>query len=430
MGYFRNYEEVKTYLYSLKHHGSKYGIDRMILLSEQIGHPERAFPVIHVAGTNGKGSTCAMLEAIYASSGLKTGMFTSPHLVFQGERIQINREILDYPSIVEYTEKLKVVADRIVSLNPDDRPSFFEFMTAMAFLRFASEKVGVGIIETGLGGRLDASNIVDPLVSVITSVGIDHCEQLGYTIDEILFEKAGIIKAGRPVVIGCVNQHVESELRRIARSRGAAAVSVRERFGTSLKDYPATNLSGDYQRHNAATAWLVAEVLQKRIPIDPTRARAALKSVRWPGRWDERRIGSKRVILDATHNAGGAAWLTRELGELREREGRRPVVVFGTTGKTRAHTLVPTIAEFAREFYMVKVAQPRAASLEELKQEVPIDFPGNVHLCSVHELFPFPGCCAAGDEGDTVVVTGSIYLIGEVMETLYYETPVGEGILH
>ena len=248
MPLIRNYEEAKAYLYSLKHHGAKYGIDRMRLLGEKIGHPERRFPVIHVAGTNGKGSTCAMLEAIFRLNGYKTGLFTSPHLVFQGERIQVNRKILDPDSIVKYTLQLKSIADKLAARNAADHPSFFEFMTAMAFMRFAEEAVDIGIIETGLGGRLDATNIVRPEISVITSISLDHTELLGDDLPAIAREKAGIIKEGRPVVLGCLPKEAENTIREIASQRNAPVHSIAEQFGNTSLDYPLTNLHGDYQR--------------------------------------------------------------------------------------------------------------------------------------------------------------------------------------
>ena len=155
-----DYNATRDYLYSLKSKGAKYGVDRMRLLVDAIGNPERAFPIIHVAGTNGKGSTCSMLEAIYRANGYTTGLYTSPHLVRQGERVQVNREILDEADIVAYTQRLKPIAARIGADDPDDHPSFFEFMTAMALLRFAERKVDLAFLETGLGGRLDATNVV------------------------------------------------------------------------------------------------------------------------------------------------------------------------------------------------------------------------------------------------------------------------------
>src|SRR5580698_1635411 len=208
------YAAVQDYLFGLKAGGVKFGVDRMRLLAARIGHPEKAVPCIHVAGTNGKGSVSAMLEAILRAAGHTTGLYTSPHLVRLGERVQVNRTILSEDEITAFVRELQPVADRIGAEGGDgDRPTFFEFMTAMAFLQFARRRCDFSVIEVGLGGRLDATNIVEPAVAVITSIGFDHMEMLGDTIELIAAEKAGIIKAGKPVVMGRVPAAAEKVIR-------------------------------------------------------------------------------------------------------------------------------------------------------------------------------------------------------------------------
>ena len=197
-----DYAAVTEYLYALKAGGVKFGIDRMRRLAEVLSHPERSYPVIHVAGTNGKGSVAAMVESILRASGRRTGLYTSPHLVKLGERVQVDRRVLTEAEIVAYAAELKPAADSICASAPDEQPTFFEFMTAMAFLQFQRKRVEVAVVEVGMGGRLDATTVVEPEVSVITSIGLDHCAELGDTFEQIAREKAGIIKPGRPVVIG------------------------------------------------------------------------------------------------------------------------------------------------------------------------------------------------------------------------------------
>ncbi|MGY8719622.1 MAG: bifunctional folylpolyglutamate synthase/dihydrofolate synthase, partial [Verrucomicrobiia bacterium] len=165
-----DYSSVQDYLFGLKAKGIKFGIDRMRSLAAEIGHPERQLPVIHLAGTNGKGSTAAMLDQILRRAGKKVGLYTSPHLVKLGERVQVEREILTETEIVEYTRELLPVAERLGASSPDDHPSFFEFMTAMAFLQFARKGCDVAVAEVGLGGELDATNFVQPAVTAITSI--------------------------------------------------------------------------------------------------------------------------------------------------------------------------------------------------------------------------------------------------------------------
>ena len=243
------YAAVQDYLFGLKAGGVKFGVDRMKVLSQRLGHPERAVPCAHIAGTNGKGSVSAMLESILRRAGQRTGLYTSPHLVRLGERVQVDRVMLSEAEIIAFVRELQPVAEAIAREGePGDGPTFFEFMTAMAFLQFARRKCGVSVIEVGLGGRLDATNVVEPEVSVITSIGMDHCEMLGNTLGAIAGEKAGVIKDGRPVVVGRVPPEAEAVIRSIAASRGARVVSVREEFGEDISRYPRTNLEGDYQR--------------------------------------------------------------------------------------------------------------------------------------------------------------------------------------
>ncbi len=430
MPLIRHYEEAKAYLYGLKHHGAKYGIDRMRLLADRIGHPERRFPIIHVAGTNGKGSTCAMIEAIFRRNGYKTGLFTSPHLVFQGERIQVNREILDPDSITNYTRKIKIFADELAKNDPDDHPSFFEFMTAMAFMQFAQQQVDIAIIETGLGGRLDATNIVQPEISVITSLSLDHTNLLGEDLTSIAGEKAGIIKEGRPVVLGMLPHEAENTIKAIARKRNAPVYTINEHFrNSSLQSFPVTNLHGDYQRRNAATALLVSRLLRDRFPVDERLSREALQQIDWPGRWDVHSVGNKTIILDTTHNQEGADLLAGNLEELISLTGRKPTIMVGVLGQERARAIMPVVARFADQIILLKPLQPRAASFQMLREAIPNGFVGHVRTSTVRTLFPFPGFCEEGQNGDTLVATGSLYLIGEIMETLYHEVPVREHLL-
>jgi dihydrofolate synthase/folylpolyglutamate synthase len=424
-----SYEAVRAYLYGLKHRGALYGIDRMREFARHLGHPERTYPVIHVAGTNGKGSTCAMLEAICRAAGHRTGLFTSPHLVHQGERVQVDRHILTREEIVGYTQRLKPVAEAIEREHPDHHPSFFEFMTGMAFLRFAEERVGVAIIETGLGGRLDATNVVDPVLSVITSISLDHTEILGDSLEQIAFEKAGIIKPGKPVVMGLLPAEAERVVERVARERGCPLHKVSEAFGADEGHLPVTSLPGDYQRRNAATAALAARVIGDSLGISEKHIRQGLMHVNWAGRWERHVLADRAIILDATHNPEGALHLERNLQEFIRRNGYKPVILAGTLGLARARALIPVACRYASELHLLVPHQPRACSFAELKSEIPSTYPGPVFESTVRELFPAPGTCHAGEAGQELVATGSIYLIGEIMEALYHEVPVGEQVL-
>ncbi len=413
-----DYRETLDYLRGLKTAGIRLGLERMRRLTEALGHPENRTPCVNVAGTNGKGSVAAMLDAIGRAAGWRTGLYTSPHLVKLGERVQVNRQILTEGEIVALTREMRPVVERLgASENAGERPSYFEFMTAMAFLQFARCRCDFAVIETGLGGRDDATNVVTPEVSVITSIGLDHCELLGDSIEAIAQQKAGIIKRGVPVVIGRLPPPAEGVVRAVAAQQGSQVFSVAEEFGDDLERYPDTNLDGDYQCVNAATATLAARALSPRRQIREDVIAAALVQVDWPGRWQRLRVGGRSLILDASHNAEGAHALDRNLARLTRETGGAPIVIAGVLGAARARPLIETICRHAKEIHFVVPRQSRACSHDQLEALVPAWFHGNVVRAAVENLF-FPNLCTAGAGNEAVVVTGSIYLLGEVMVRL------------
>lgn len=422
-----SYEEARDWLYSLKNRGSTYGIERMEVFAELLGNPQASFPSIHIAGTNGKGSTAAMLESIFRAHGSKTGLSTSPHLVRQGERIQVNREILNEESILEYTRELKAVGDTID--DQEMRPSFFEFMTAMAFLHFQRSQVDIAIVEVGLGGRLDATNILKPELAVITSVAMDHCEILGDTLEKIAWEKAGIVKPGVPTVIGRLPDEAKEAVRRVCEKRGSLLVSIEESYPNE-ESYPETNLPGGYQRINAATAMVVARSLSERFKLDEDRCLEALKRVEWPARWDVRRMKHRDIIFDVSHNEEGSRWLESNLSDWMAKDGLPLDVIVGIMGDYRARSLMPVIARYARTITLVMPQQSRSSPFESLEGFIPDDFRGEIKRSSIKALFPGKGICSL-DQPDkhAVLVTGSIYLIGEIWERYYEASPVGQGML-
>lgn len=425
-----DYESVRRYLYGLKSHGPKYGIDRMRVLSERLGNPERAFPVIHIAGTNGKGSVAAMLENILRSAGCKTGFYTSPHLVRQGERVQINREILSEQRIVDYVRELQPVAAELGTRDAHDHPSFFEFMTAMAFLHFMRNNVDIAVIETGLGGRFDATNVVRPELSVITEIGYDHMDVLGDSLEKIAMEKAGIIKNSRPVVAAILAPEAEAVIRRTSAERGCEYTSVRDVFGDDPAAYPDTNLNGSHQRRNAATAAVAAHRLRSLFNLPDGLIANALLTVNWPGRWQSIEAAGRMFIFDAAHNPEGAKCLDENLEKLVSRNKTQPHLVVGVLGAIRAQSVIPVAAHHARSLSLVSVPdQARSCTPEELRQWIPKEFAGSVELTNVEALFPGKRSCALGQTGDTIVVTGSIYLVGQVMDRILNDPPVGQGTL-
>ncbi len=424
-----DYATVKEYLYALKAGGVKFGIDRMRRLVAELGHPERSYPVIHVAGTNGKGSVSAMLEAILRTAGWRTGLYTSPHLVKLGERVQVDRQLLTEAEIVAYARDLQPVAARAAAFAPDEHATFFEFMTAMAFLQFQRRHVDAAIIEVGMGGRLDATNVVQPEIAVITSIGLDHVAELGDTVEKIAAEKAGIIKPGRPVVVGRMPSGAERVIREVATANNAPVHSVREIFGDDLTSYPATNLEGEHQRWNAATATVVARLLPARWKLDASAIVRGLMDVSWPGRWQRLEVGGRHVILDASHNPEGAAVLEVALRRLEGETGRKPIIVTGVLGEFRARALLDVVGRHAREIHAVTPQQARATPYAELVQLAPPAVRALLQESSVTRIFPDEKTCTLGAPGDTIVVTGSIYLLGEILERLEPRRGAGEGKL-
>ena len=426
-GVFTDYPAVQDYLFGLKAKGVKFGIDRMRALAREIGHPERTLPIIHIAGTNGKGSTAAMVDEILRAAGKRVGLYTSPHLVRLGERVQVDRRILSQDEIVAFTQELKPIAERLGQDDPDDHPSFFEFMTAMAFLQFRRKACDVGIAEVGLGGELDATNVVEPQVTAITSIGFDHCEMLGHTHEEIARAKAGILKPGVPVVMGRLPPEAEKVIEIRARELGCRVFSVRATYGEDLAQYPETSLVGDCQRWNAATACLIVKALDW--GIHDGLIEQGLRQAHWPARWESRVVSGRQVILDASHNPEGAAELALNLARLVDVAGKKPIVVVGALGAARAGPLIQSVSQFAKDIHIVVPAQARACSHEILRSLVPAEFAGQVFDSSVIELFKTGEVSRWSEPGETIVVTGSIYLAGEVLTHLDPKRGANEGHL-
>lgn len=402
--------DTLTWLVGLRAGGSRLGLDRMHELVRRLELDPwlRRTPTLHVAGTNGKGSTCAMVAAIQQAHGRKTGLYTSPHLVRVGERIKVNGVTLPTPRLLAYVEQLRPIYHAIVSETPDLAPTFFELMTAIAWLEFREQACDVVILETGLGGRLDATTACHPLATAITSIGLDHQEYLGDTLAAIAGEKAGILKPGVPCVIG----DLPPEAYQVIAARAQAIGAPLQRFSQSY----VTNLEGDHQRVNAGVAYDLCVLASTILPIDDAQAQAALRSVDWPARWQRLSFpGNRTLIIDAAHNEEGARYLDRQLASL-----SHPTIIVGATGDTRAAPLLEVVTRHAGHLILVEPATERATSLARLLELTP-KTALSVQTARVAELFPAQGQCTAS--GDVVVVVGSLYLAGEVLARLEGELP-------
>ena len=393
------------WLTNLRNLGSALGLERTQLLLERLGNPQNFCPYFHIAGTNGKGSTSVMIESIQRAHGRRTGLYTSPHLIELGERIQINREPISESHLIDLVEQLRAHYDFLHQTHPELDATFFELMTAVAWTEFRASKVDLAIIETGLGGRLDATNVGRPTVCVITSIGMDHQEYLGNSLAEIAAEKAGILKSGVPCVVGFVPPEAEEVIRKRAKEVDAPLYFVRDRFKDEL---PLTNLKGQHQRQNAGAALLACE-LAGAFPINNDTARTALQNVEWPARWQEIKLQEGRtLIIDGSHNEEGINSTSVLLSELKS-----PTVILGSISLVRAEALIKTVANYAGEIILVSINHERAITPEELKKLVPKTFSGKIRLSTVKELFPEPHQCLV--TGSAVVVIGSLYLAGEVL---------------
>src|SRR5579872_3536913 len=299
------YAEAIRFLYDLQLFGTKLGLENTFRLAALAGNPQQKLRFIHVAGTNGKGSTCAMLESIYRAAGLRVGLFTSPHLVAFGERIQVNRQPVNEADVARLAGGMRLLLKQFPA---GEHPTFFEVVTVMALRYFAEQKCDLVIWEAGLGGRLDATNIVTPLASVITNIHFDHQSWLGDTLARIAGEKAGIIKPGVPVITAVDDAEAFRILYETARKNESPFWLIT----WTQAEYPPLHglnlpLLGEHQRLNAAVAVYTVRTVSREIPVSDEIIRAGLLGVHWPGRLQlVERAGGQKLLLDGAHNLGGA----------------------------------------------------------------------------------------------------------------------------
>ena len=406
------YAQAIQFLYSLRIFGAKFGLENTFKLAELTGNPHHQLRFIHVAGTNGKGSTCAMLESVYRASGLRVGLFTSPHLVSFRERIQINREYISEPDVVRLVAQLKPLCAKF----PDGhQPTFFEAVTIMALRYFAEQKCELVIWETGLGGRLDATNIVTPLASVITNIGIEHSEWLGDTIEKIATEKAGIIKPGLPAITSAAPGRGLETIELIARERRApfTAVSANQTHLPPL-DSISLPLHGPHQRLNAALVVAAVRTLAVQIPVADSALRAGLATVDWPGRMQRIQTASGQTfLLDGAHNPDGAEALRIALQE--EFSNARPAMIFGVFRDKDSTSMCHSLAPLAGRILLTPVHSERTedpsklvAACRESNPRAPIE------VCQ-----SFTDALRNVADAPFVVIAGSLYLVGEAMELLH-----------
>jgi dihydrofolate synthase/folylpolyglutamate synthase len=428
-----------AYLFSLEHIGIKFGLANIQTIIAALGHPERAFRSVHVAGTNGKGSVTAMIDAALREAGHRSARYTSPHLVELAERFVINGRPVGTDALREAAGDIR---DTVASLRAtgalDTEPTFFEVTTAVAFELFRRARVEIAVLEVGLGGRLDATNVVTPAVSVITTIDFDHQQYLGSTLGEIAFEKAGIVKPGVPVVVGKIAPEAFEIIARVAQERGAelfrawdgvvvepvrvdtdapaSTAGQRFRLRTPACNYGDIHLAlnGPHQVANAVTAVRAIELLLMHgVSVPPEAVVRGFASVVWPGRL-ERRVtpDGRELILDAAHNPAGAAALASYLEGL---AGPRPVLVFAAMRDKDVTGMLRTLMPRVDQIIVTRASSVRSADPAELAREVRALAPDMrvQAAASASEALHL-----AWDSSSRVVVAGSIFLLGDVMRAI------------
>jgi dihydrofolate synthase / folylpolyglutamate synthase len=415
-----NYSASIAYLYSLQKHGIKLGLETMAALMARLDSPHTRFRTLHIAGTNGKGSTAAMAAAVLQAAGYRVGLYTSPHLVDFRERIRVGGEMISEERVSELTQQVHDACQHDLS------PTFFECTTAMAFQYFSNASVDVAVVEVGLGGRYDATNVIRPVACAITTIALDHQEYLGPTLSSIAAEKAGIIKRRIPVVVGRLEAEAEATIEGIAVERQAPMYRLNRDFrtmgaSTSLFDYRGVSsyqeglvcpLAGRHQLDNAACALALLEVAAvEGIFISEEAVRQGLRSVKWEGRLEvvERR---PTIVLDGAHNPAAASVLADSLVEMmRNRQGRLILVLGMMRDKNHRGFIMP-LRHLVGEVVLTQADLPRAATVPELRAAL------RGWLPSVHEA-PVPADALAlarqlAGPDDVICVTGSLMLVGDV----------------
>lgn len=415
------YSAALDYLYGLQKHGIKLGLETMRALLDSVEHPERRYRTLHIGGTNGKGSTAAMAAAMLQAAGLRVGLYTSPHLVEFRERIRVNGDMIQEESVADLTGRLRAAA-------PDHlQPTFFEVTTALALLHFAESLVDVAVLEVGLGGRFDATNVVEPAACAITTIALDHQEYLGRTPEAIAFEKAGIIKPSVPVVIGRMGQEASGVMAKIARDRGAPLWRLGYEFfvdGNGPEQFAyrgvtralaglRCGLAGRHQLDNAACALALLEAAgENTAPVDESAVRRGLRSVTWEGRLElvEEYPG---VLLDGAHNPAAAAALAGYLQEYRFRyPDSRIILVWGMMRDKDHRGFIEPLLPMASEIVLTQAALARSATVQELRRSL-----AEWQRPVLEARLPLDALMVAkarATSRDLICVTGSLMLLGDL----------------
>jgi dihydrofolate synthase/folylpolyglutamate synthase len=414
------------YLFGLEYHGIKLGLDNITALLEQAENPQNSYPTVHVGGTNGKGSTVAFLDHILRKAGYRVGRFTSPHLIDLNERFMINRVPITDSNLETLIETFRFQSERA-----GISPTFFEMNTAIAFQYFADEAVDIALIEVGLGGRYDSTNVIIPELSIVTNIDLEHTEFLGDTYESIAFEKGGIIKPGIPVLFGNLNLEAAAVLQDIARERNAPAGTLGKDFSFTLASDSKSlrfkgqgwkipdillPLAGMHQAENAAVALSAAELLSSKFPgITADNAKSGIMETRWPCRM-ETVLVSPRVIVDVAHNPAGAARLALGLDE-------EYILLLSVSSDKEIAGIVSALIPRAFRAIITQFDGDRSADSSDIAECFPVDFPLTIEP-NFNEAIDI-GIQIAGETDYPLVITGSLFTAGQARKYLIekYDAP-------
>lgn len=435
------YQQSLSYLFSLQKFGVKLGLANIETLLEKLGNPHLRYPSILIGGTNGKGSTAAFLDSILRSSGFRVGLYTSPHLLDFRERIRVDGVPIEEGEIVEETDRLsRLIASLMVQQSSAPprlscHPTFFEVSTALAFDYFAKRALDVAVVEVGMGGRYDATNILRPLLSVITNVDLDHQEYLGGDLRQIALEKAGIIKDRGRVISGAVHSEASEVIRRIAEERGARIYHLGEDITWQVHQtnwngqeisiqglngtYPNLHIGllGRHQAANAAAAIAAAELLQDQgFRISREALSEGLANARWFGRMQV--VGRRPlVIVDSAHNPAGAQILSRAMKDLNAYH--RLHLVFGVLRDKNWREMLETLGPLATEIILAEPPSERAADPFFLKKELAGRFDRIKVRKEVGAAIHLARSIAQAE--DAILIAGSIFTAAEALRALEAE---------
>ena len=402
---------------------AEFNLPRTVALLEALGNPQHAYPAVVVAGTKGKGSTCAMLESIARASGLKTGLFTSPHLHSYRERIQVNRELLTPQGLADLVAEAQRAVARV---DPAlGRLSMFEVLAGLATLHFARSGVELAILEIGLGGRYDAVNAVTPILSVITSISFDHMAILGSTLGAIAGEKAGIIKPNVPVLTTVQPSEAAAVITARAAEQHAPLFiatlgGLHEQASGELAEYPleiipaALSLQGEFQMANAQLATGAAMLLRELgLPITDDAIRAGLASTHWPGRFEVIE-GPPRLVIDGAHNGDSARVL---LQSLRRLPHQRLILVLGTSSDKDVTAIARELLPHASHVILTRSRHPRSLATADLRSLVEPFVPSGVEIMEYDDIPPaLEHALAWANTDDLVCATGSLFVAAAARE--------------